>query len=284
MRLIILIIFISISNLNSAFCQTGYLLIATYELKASHKNGMCRDYTMIHEKLNDKSEFEKRRKELMLKHPNSFMTVKLIQPNQAVIVYEFQKEEKVWNCVKKVLTIKVGKDLEYCKNSMDASVKSNPKLYYTKPNSIFERNIISGNKNYEVLENWDGIEVKYIFAKPGTPDEFAAIQIKNPFKDKAAIIGAFKKSGMNQINLGKPVKEITLEPGMFVNFSLKIPDNYILKMEFVKPGKTHEKETGLIDWTKAYIRSQVSKDFLNNKSIQDSINKLRRGAPTGVRG
>lgn len=284
MKKLLIIIILLISKFNLVFSQTGYLLIATYELKSSHKNGMCRDYTMIHEKLKDKSDYEKRRKELMLKHPHSFMTVKLIEPNQTVIVYEFEKEEKVWNCVKKVYTIKVGKDLEYCKNSMDASVKSNPKLYYTKPNSIFERTAISENKKYEVLENWDGIEVKYIFVKSGTPNEFAAIQIKNPFKDKAAIIGAFRKSGMNQINLGKPIEEITLEPGMFANFTLKTPDDYILAMKFDKPGKTHEKESGFIDWTKAYIRSQVSKNFLKNKSIQDSINKLRRGAPTGVRG
>jgi hypothetical protein len=262
-----------------------HLLVATYEVKSSGKHSMCWDYALIQEKVTDRISFEKRRKEILQQYPGLQTVVRLIKPNEAVIAYEYEKSEPSWNCIKKIITVKTGKDLEYCKSVMEKDMVTRPKQFNSSPKAIFERTAINENGYYVVSQNWDGIDVKYRFAKSGSPGEFAVIQIKNPLTDKAATIAALKKSGINQVNLGKPIYEITLEPGMSANFTLKTPDDYILAMKFDKPGKTEEKERGVIDWIKGYIRSQVIKD---GKTIQlENSERLKKGevkSDGGVRG
>jgi len=262
-----------------------HLLVATYEVKSSGKNSMCWDYALIQEKVTDRISFEKRRKEILQQYPGLQTVVRLIKPNEAVIAYEYEKSEPSWNCIKKIITVKTGKDLEYCKSVMEKDMVTRPKQFNSSPKAIFERTAINENGYYVVSQNWDGIDVKYRFAKSGSPGEFAVIQIKNPLTDKAATIAALKKSGINQVNLGKPIYEITLEPGMSANFTLKTPDDYILAMKFDKPGNTGVKERGVIDWIKGYIRSQVIKD---GKTIQlENSERLKKGevkSDGGVRG
>jgi hypothetical protein len=262
-----------------------HLLVATYEVKSSGKHSMCWDYALIQEKVTDRISFEKRRKEILQQYPGLQTVVRLIKPNEAVIAYEYEKSEPSWNCIKKIITVKTGKDLEYCKSVMEKDMVTRPKQFNSSPKAIFERTAINENGYYVVSQNWDGIEVKYRFAKSGSPGEFAVIQIKNPLTDKAATIAALKKSGINQVNLGKPIYEITLESGMSANFTLKTPDDYILAMKFDKPGNTGEKERGVIDWIKGYIRSQVIKD---GKTIQlENSERLKKGevkSDGGVRG
>jgi hypothetical protein len=240
---------------------------------------------LIQEKVTDRISFEKRRKEILQQYPGLQTVVRLIKPNEAVIAYEYEKSEPSWNCIKKIITVKTGKDLEYCKSVMEKDMVTRPKQFNSSPKAIFERTAINENGYYVVSQNWDGIDVKYRFAKSGSPGEFAVIQIKNPLTDKAATIAALKKSGINQVNLGKPIYEITLEPGMSANFTLKTPDDYILAMKFDKPGNTGEKERGVIDWIKGYIRSQVIKD---GKTIQlENSERLKKGevkSDGGVRG
>ena len=275
---------------NSSVADMGYeyLLVATHEIPGSGKSWMCRDHALIQEKVPDKISFDKRRKEILQQYAgnSSFSTiVRVINPDQAIIAYEYEKKEAGWDCTKKVITINIGKDLESCKNEMEKNLAKWPKQYSSTPKIVFQRTAIRDKGVYDVFQNWDGIEVKYKFVKSGTAEEFAAIQIKNPLKDKAAIIATFKKSGINQINLGKPIEEMTLEPGMHATFTLKTPDDYILAMKFDKPGKTHEKESSMIDWIKGYIRSQVTMDYKAlQQSAQDSINKGRSSWMSGVRG
>ena len=261
-----------------------HLLIATHEIKSNGKTSMCRDYALIQENVPDRITFEKRRKEIQQQYPGFSTVVRLINPNQAVIVYEYEKKEVSWNCTKKVITVITGKDLGYCKMAMEKDVASRPNHYNSSPKALFQKTSMNENGYYLVSENWDGIEVKYKFIKSGNPDQFAVIQIKNPLKDKAAIIAAFRKSGINQANLGKPIHEIRLEPGMLSNFSLKPADDYLLAVKFDTPGKTGQKERSVIDWIKDYIKSEVTKDYRAlPQSAKDSIDK-RKSAPTGVRG
>lgn len=262
-----------------------HLLIATHEIKSNGKTSMCRDYALIQENVPDRITFEKRRKEIQQQYPGFSTVVRLINPNQAVIVYEYEKKEVSWNCTKKIITVITGKDLEYCKMAMEKDVAARPNHYNSSPKALFQKTSMNENGYYLVSENWDGIEVKYRFLKSGNPSEFAVIQLKNPLKDKAATIAALKRSGINQVNLGKPIYEITLEPGMSANFTLKTPDDYILAMKFVEPGKTGEKERGAIDWIKEYIRSEVTKDYKAlPQPAKDSINKGKTSWMSGVRG
>jgi hypothetical protein len=267
---------------NTSVAQMGYeyLLVATYEIPESGKSWMCRDFALIQEKVADKASFDKRRKEILQQYPG-LPNVRFINPNQAVLAYEYEKKEAGWGCTKKVISLLIGKDLDILKNEMEKTMANRP----SSPKIVFQRTAINDNGYYVVSQNWDGIEVKYRFAKSGSPGEFAVIQIKNPLTDKAATIAALRKSGINQVNLGKPFYEITLEPGMSANFTLKTPDDYILAMKFDKPGNTGEKEKGVIDWIKGYIRSQVIKD---GKTIQlEKSERLKKGevkSGGGVRG
>ena len=257
---------------NSSVAEMGYeyLLVATHEIPESGKNWICRDHALIQEKVADKASFDKRRKEILQQYPG-LPNVRFINPNQAVLAYEYEKKEAGWGCTKKVISLLIGKDLDILKNEMEKTMANRP----SSPKIVYQRTPINDNGYYVVSQNWDGIEVKYRFAKSGSPGEFAVIQIKNPLTDKAATIAALRKSGINQVNLGKPFYEITLEPGMSANFTLKTPDDYILAMKFDKPGNTGEKERGVIDWIKGYIRSQVIKD---GKTIQlEKSERLKKG-------
>jgi hypothetical protein len=267
-------------NSSVAQMEYEYLLVATYEIPESGKSWMCRDFALIQEKVADKASFDKRRKEILQQYPG-LPNVRFINPNQAVLAYEYEKKEAGWGCTKKVISVLIGKDLDILKNEMEKTMANRP----SSPKIVFQRTAINDNGYYVVSQNWDGIEVKYRFAKSGSLGEFAVIQIKNPLTDKAATIAALRKSGINQVNLGKPFYEITLEPGMSANFTLKTPDDYILAMKFDKPGNTGEKEKGVIDWIKGYIRSQVIKD---GKTIQlEKSERLKKGevkSGGGVRG
>jgi hypothetical protein len=267
-------------NSSVAQMEYEYLLVATYEIPESGKSWMCRDFALIQEKVADKASFDKRRKEILQQYPG-LPNVRFINPNQAVLAYEYEKKEAGWGCTKKVISVLIGKDLDILKNEMEKTMANRP----SSPKIVFQRTAINDNGYYVVSQNWDGIEVKYRFAKSGSPGEFAVIQIKNPLTDKAATIAALRKSGINQVNLGKPFYEITLEPGMSANFTLKTPDDYILAMKFDKQGNTGEKEKGVIDWIKGYIRSQVIKD---GKTIQlEKSERLKKGevkSGGGVRG
>ena len=283
MKIILLCAGILLAYCNEATSQSTneHLLVAIYEVKSSGKNAMCRDYAFIQEKVLNRTSYDNRRKEILQQYPGFSTIVKLIYPDQAIIVYEYEKKEAAWDCIKKLITIKTGKDLEYCKSVMEKDLAERPKHYFSTPKAIFQRTAVSEKGYYEVLQNWDGIEVKYRFIKSGNPDQFAVIQIKNPLKDKAAIIAAFRKSGINQVNLGKPIHEIRLEPGMFGTFSLKPADDYVLALKFDTPDK---KERSVIEWIKGYIKSEVTKDYRAlPQSAKDSIDK-RKSAPTGVRG
>jgi hypothetical protein len=267
-------------NSSVAQMEYEYLLVATYEIPESGKSWMCRDFALIQEKVADKASFDKRRKEILQQYPG-LPNVRFINPNQAVLAYEYEKKEAGWGCTKKVISVLIGKDLDILKNEMEKTMANRP----SSPKIVFQRTAINDNGYYVVSQNWDGIEVKYRFAKSGSLGEFAVIQIKNPLTDKAATIAALRKSGINQVNLGKPFYEITLEPGMSANFTLKTPDDYILAMKFDKQGNTGEKEKGVIDWIKGYIRSQVIKD---GKTIQlEKSERLKKGevkSGGGVRG
>ena len=276
---------------NSSLAEMGYeyLLVATHEIPGSGKSWMCRDHALIQEKVPDKISYEKRRKEILQQYSgnSSFSTtVRVINPDQAIIAYEYEKKEAGWDCTKKVITINIGKDLESCKNEMEKNLAKWPKQYSSTPKIIFQRIAIRDKGVYNVIQNSDGIEVKYKFVKSGTAEEFSVIQVKNPLKDKAAIIEIFRKSDINQINLRKPIEKMKIEPGMHATFNLKTPDDYILAMKFDEPGKTiNEKST--IDWIKGYIRSKVTKDYeALPQSTIDSINKKNatRNTTLGVRG
>jgi hypothetical protein len=118
-----------------------HLLVATYEVKSSGKHSMCWDYALIQEKVTDRISFEKRRKEILQQYPGLQTVVRLIKPNEAVIVYEYEKSEPSWNCIKKIITVKTGKDLEYCKSVMEKDMVTRPKQFNSSPKAIFQRDV-----------------------------------------------------------------------------------------------------------------------------------------------
>lgn len=90
----------------TGMAQMGYeyLLVATYEIPESGKNSICWDYALIQEKVADKASFDKRRKEILQQYAgnSSFSSnVRLINPNQAIIAYEYERKEAGWGFTKK---------------------------------------------------------------------------------------------------------------------------------------------------------------------------------------
>lgn len=116
-----------------------YLLVATYEITESGKNWICRDHALIQEKISDKLAFNKRRKEILQQYPGLQTTVRLINPDEAVAVYEYEKKESGWNCSKKIITVRVGKNLDSCKKIMEKDVLNRPKQYSSSPKIVFQR-------------------------------------------------------------------------------------------------------------------------------------------------
>jgi len=123
---------------NTSVAQMGYeyLLVATYEIPESGKSWMCRDFALIQEKVADKISFDKRRKEILQQYP-VFPVVRFINPNQAVLAYEYEKKEAGWGCTKKVISVLTGKDLDILKNEMEKTMANRP----SSPKIVFQRDI-----------------------------------------------------------------------------------------------------------------------------------------------
>lgn len=263
-----------------------YLLIVIYENENGNKNAMCRDDEILVEKYLDKATLENRKKEIR-KEFKGLPIILVVYPNQAVIVYEYRKEEIPWSCSKRLYTYWIGTNLSECRESMEKDVLKRPKHYFTKPVVNLERAPIVEPRTTAIFQNWDGIEVTYKFGKAGSPDEFAVIQFKNTLKNKAANVAVFNKKTYNTLaQLSKPLEEILLEPGWNGTFKLNNPDDYILIQKWEEPGNK-KSNRGTIDWLKGNIRSQVTKDYQALTPTQkDSINKLQniRGTTWGVRG
>ena len=111
-----------------------YLLVASHEIPESGKSWMCRDYALIQEKVADKASFDKRRKEILQQYPG-LPNVRFINPNQAVLAYEYEKKEAGWDCTKKVISVLIGKDLDILKNEMEKTMANRP----SSPKIVFQR-------------------------------------------------------------------------------------------------------------------------------------------------
>ncbi len=285
MKLILLLVGIFLLSGYTAKSQMGYeyLLVATHEISETGKNWMCRDYGFIQEKVADKISYDKRRNEIIQKYPGVQTIVKLIKPNEAIVVYEYEKEETSWNCRKRLINIIVGGNIDSCRSKMEKDVVKRPNHYKSQPKSIFERTPISDGV-FKASQIWDGIEVKYFIRESGIRDNLVFVQVKNPLKDKAAIIAAFQKTGYNQVRLGDPLYELKLEPGMHGSFSIKPSGDYVLALRFDKPGNSGEKERGIFEWVAGYIRSQVTKKSDDVKIESTNKKDSTKNVVFGVRG
>ena len=257
--------------------QSGYQLVATYELMEPGRSWMCRNYTFIQEDVIDLKAFETRRKELLTQYKDQSILVRLVSPDEAVMVFEYDKTISGWNCTKKVVAIRIGKDLASCQRQIDEDVRTWPNDYKSPPKSIFQRGPSSATGTQVVKQNWDGVEIEYTYISKGENDRFVVIKAKNTLADKTAVIGQFLIVNSKQEVAMKPVQQLFLNPGERTVFKLDAKGDYKLGLQLVPPQKKNE-PFSVIQWVKEQIRSQVTKDGY----IYDT--KKGKIASIGVRG
>lgn len=259
------------------FGQSGYLLIATYELKEPGRSWMCRNYAYFQEELIDVKAYESRRKEIYTQYKDNEVTVRLVAPDEAVMVFEYEKSISGWNCTKKVIAVRTGKDLASCQRQIDDDVRTWSNDYKTSPKSIFQRGPATESGKQVIKQNWDGIQIEYTYLTNAGAERFVVVRAKNTLVDKTAVIGQFLVVNSKQELAMKPINEYRLGPGQSMVIQLKPAADYSLGLQLVKPDKKTE-SFSIIEWAKKHIRAQVSKKGY----IEDA--KREKLPSIGVRG
>ena len=132
---IILVIIISFISFD-AFSQIEKpcLFIGQYDIQ---KKGICSDRVWVHEGVNDAKDYELRRKQFLLEHKTENAITRIVNSNQGVVIYEFQKKVSGWVCTPTVQNIVISKTIEKSKKEFDTYLTNNPKDFNTQPKIIF---------------------------------------------------------------------------------------------------------------------------------------------------
>ena len=129
--------------------------VGTYDKNEGTKKGMCSDRGLVHEAMDikDYADLNKKFRDTH-KGPSTYSLL----PNEAALVYEFEKNVAGWGC--KIISIGVqkGKSLENARELLDKKIAESPNLFLTKPNILFEwtGTGLSGNTNNPKEEQGGG--------------------------------------------------------------------------------------------------------------------------------
>lgn len=221
---------------------------------------MCRDNTHLVERLPDRQAYLERQKRIREQHRGDFLTVRLVRPDQAVVMVEFEKEEIAWNCRKKVVSIRIGKDLESVQREIDEWVRTNPRLFRTSPRRIFERAPVLGTVARQGSPiTLEGVEFTSLDPTTEGAGRLVVIQARNTRENESVVIGLFKKSDTDGAEAGQPVNEYRLGPGEQLTMPLRPPGDYWFAIRRIEPGSADERPNSTIRWVRELIRAQVTK-------------------------
>lgn len=250
------------------FCVTVFaqetkpcLFIGTYE---KNKKGICGDYELVHEEINDYADYIIKRIQFQEEHKTQSPSTRFIDKNESVIAYQYEKKIAGWNCNSYVISTKTSKSIEDCYKQFADQQAKYPKDFTTQPKIIFTWQG-KGNVLARYSEDFGGLSGKFTSGNTATKTIIVA-QLKNYTKDKLACV------------------------------VLKT-DNGTETVEYIHPGDTFSKkyDTKKLDINVKYLDNNVepTDDAINTiktfvrKSIINENGKLKtmpKTASSGIRG
>ena len=218
------------------------LFIGIYE---SAKNGFCSSYEFTKDEIEQYAEYGIKRKQFLETHTKNAQTT-LVENNEAVIIYRYDKKYADWKCTSKVVSYKKGKSIESCQKELSDQQEKNPTHFATKPEILFTW---QGNTNKtEYAADYGGLKGKFIAADLPTKSIILA-KLTNATKDQLAYVQLITDDGKKHFE--------SLDPGATLT---KKFDTETLEVSVVYKKNDKPKEPfNLIDFVKGHIRDRVTK-------------------------
>lgn len=159
------------------------LFIGTYE---KNKRGICSDYELVHEEINDYADYAIKRIQFQEEHKTQSPNTRFIDKNESVIAYQYEKKIAGWNCNSNVISTKTSKSIEDCYKQFADQQAKYPKDFTTQPKIIFtwqgKGDVLARNS-----EDFGGLNGKFTSGNTATKTIIVA-QLKNYTKDKLACV------------------------------------------------------------------------------------------------
>lgn len=257
----------------STLHAADYHLIGGYSGEKINKWPICRHRMIKHYPLESRKDRAQAAKAHYEAYKGQEPWDKLLTPDEAAIVYEYQKEMVGYGCTVTTYTILTGSDLEAVRARMQKSVGRPYSEFKTAPKAVFEWP--GSDYKREVVREYEGLEVRYRAVESNTRT-VVALKIRNTRRDKAAVVRLRSgNQGTGQI--------FTVEPGATLSHAIHGPDEqFTFAYGFVEPAVDRQSALeNLVDYIKQEVRESVS---VKKHGVKVSPEKNPNTWGTGVRG
>lgn len=233
---------------SSVLDAADYHLIGGYSGEKINKWPVCRHRMIAHYPLASRKDREQMVKAHNEAHKGQEPWGKLLTPDQAAIVYEYQKEIVGYGCIVTRYAILTGNDLEEIRGRMQQSVGRPYSEFKTPPKAVFEWP--GSEYKRELVRDYDGLEVRYRAVQSDSRD-VVVLKVRNTRRDKAAVV---------RFGSGSAGQVFTIEPSATLSHSLNGSDEeFVFGYGFVEPavdGRSAIEK--LVDYIKQEVRESVS--------------------------
>ena len=128
--LLFILLFLSLQLLSQE--TKPLLFVGIYETATE---GFCGKDVLIKDEMVGYSEYAIKRKQFLETHIKNSRTL-LVENNEAIIIYQYDKKIPGWNCASKVISYKRGKTVQDCQKMLSDNLEKNPSDFATKPEII----------------------------------------------------------------------------------------------------------------------------------------------------
>ena len=214
--------------------------IGTYEI---NKNGICGDYELVHEEVNDIADYNIKRTQFLEEHKSQSPSTRFVDKTENVIAYQYEKKIAGWGCNSNVISTKTSKSIEDCYKQFAEHQAKYPKDFTTQPKIIFTWQG-KGEQLATYTEDFGGLSGKFTSGNTATKSIIVA-QLRNNTTDKLA--------------------RVTLKT-----------DNGTETVEYIHPGNTFSKkyDTKNLDINVKYLDSTVEPTEAVLTKIKNGVQKL----------
>ncbi len=134
----ILLLCITASFIQPQVNDKPYLFVGLY--RVPQVKGPCSNIEMTQVAASTRKEAYKVREAFYNQYKSDQNGMQVMGPEDAAIVYEFEKNEGSNSCTSKIRTLKKGKSIARLQADMELLYEKNPRHYKTKPTIIFTWN------------------------------------------------------------------------------------------------------------------------------------------------
>jgi len=236
----------------SGFAQEEFLFIGLYSKADAGKGYWCRDMEMVKQLVKTVAEAQQLSADFKKEHANESPVVKIAQKG-AIVIYNYQKEDKAFNCTYRVIGWKEGKTRDDARQALANDEERIKKEYNGQPNELFAWGMKRGEEsNVEISFPLEGILITLKKVNNDDGNGTWLAQVKNPHTEEAAYVVFLVDDVRNPADSKKSFK---LQPGEVLNMNL---GKGVKTDVLVRLGEKDEVEgPGLIHQIKNYIRQKV---------------------------